>query len=91
MTLTRMDLRLLPYRTIYDRYFKATCEIKPHGVLSKDAVMRELADYAILRENTERVFRSVTGIDVKAATHSEIIIALFNDLVERRIQEALED
>lgn len=91
MSITRPELSLYSYEKIYEWYFKNHCELAPYGVLCKDTVMRTLADYAILKENAERVYFAVTGGLVQAANaYPDVVIKLAEKRIESRILELLE-
>lgn len=60
---------------IYNEVFKSMVE-NPDGTFNREAVMRELADYARVSENAARVFQAVTrGAIANPHVHSDVILA----------------
>ena len=92
MSLTRMDTRLMTYQQIYERFWKDIVEIAPYGVLNKDQVMRELSDYSLILEQVSRVYYHITnGRISKQNTLAEAVIAVYEDIMQEAIDEALKE
>jgi len=91
MTLTRFRSDLLTVQQIYDSFWKNDIEVSP-GVLDKQKVMNELADYRLFLENASAVYMAVTGGKIsKVNTHSHSVIQVHEDYVQSLIDEAVKE
>lgn len=79
------------YAKDYDEFWKEIVE-NPDGTLSKDKVMRELADYRFLMEQAAKVYCHVTrGRVSKTNTFSTPIIQTHDELCSEDEEEARAD
>ncbi len=74
----------------YDNFWKDIVE--KDGVLDKEAVMNELADYKVLLHNVPIVYSHVThGRISKQLTDADVVCSVADDCVTDLVNEAIED
>jgi hypothetical protein len=79
------------YETTFEEFWKELVE-NPDGSLNIDQVKRELHDYSKMLDEVPKVYCHVTGgLISKANTKAEEVIEEFENYVEKRIRERLEE
>jgi hypothetical protein len=79
------------YIATYDKWWKELVE-NPDGTFNKDQIMRELSDYAWLMQAVSKVYCCITdGRISKPNTLPDVVIAVYEDLVTKYVDEAIEE
>jgi hypothetical protein len=80
------------YEKTFEEFWKPLGVMNPDGSANWDQIKRELHDFHTLMDSVGKVYCEVTDNHIsKIMTSPECVIDEFNQLVERRIQEAIQE